>query len=186
MDPRLAEVLREMEDISSRRGGVPRIAREAGQFLNLLVKSSHAANILEVGTADGYATLWLADAANANGGKVTTIEDDIWQLEVAEENLARYPNDGVIHVLGGDALELLPVLEGPYDFVLLDADKTQTLHYLRILLEQLHSGAVICCDKAISKVSQLAEYLAFVHERPGLESVLVPIGEGIEVTYKLP
>ena len=65
MDPRLTELLRDIEGASQKHGGIPLIEREAGQFLNLLVKSSHAMNVLEVGTGDGYATLWLAEAAAA-------------------------------------------------------------------------------------------------------------------------
>jgi len=186
MSPELANLLRQMEDTSQKNGGVPRIAREAGQFLSLLVKAMQATNILEVGAGDGYATLWLAEGAQVTNGAITSIENDVWQLEVARETIARSPHASRITLLCGDALELLPVLEGPFDFVLLDADKTEALSYLHILLEQLRSGAVICCDKAISKAGALASYLTYVHDRPGLDSVLIPIGEGIEVTYKVP
>lgn len=186
MDPQLADQLREMEEVCRQHGGTPRIAREAGQFLNILAKASHAANILQVGVQDGYATLWLIDAAETTGGQVTCIEEDVWQCDSARELLEGSPQAGRIHLMQGDILELLPVLEGPYDFVLLDGKQEQALHYLHIIVEQISSGAIICCDKAMSNASALADYLTFVHERPGLESVLAPIGEGIEVTYKTP
>ncbi|MHB9130209.1 MAG: O-methyltransferase [Armatimonadota bacterium] len=186
MDPRLADLLREIEEISARHGEVPRLARETGQFLNLLVKASKARQLLEVGTSNGYLTLWLAEAAMATGGSVITIENDILCVETAKKILPRSPHAECIQLMQGDPLELLPVLEGPFDFILLDADKAQSLHYLHILAEKTHSCALICCDKALSKASQLVDYLTFVHDRPGLESMLVPIGDGIEMTYKTP
>ena len=186
MEPQLTDLLRVMEDESRRQGGVPHAAREAGQFLNLLVKATRAINILEVGTNDGYTTLWLAEAAAATGGKVITIERDVWQLTLAKKIFARSPHGEQIQVVQGDALEVLAVLEGPFDFVLFDAKKSETLHYFHILAEQLSSGAIICCEKAISHATALTPYLTYVHERPGLDSLLVPIGEGVEVTYKSP
>lgn len=186
MDVQLADLLREIEETSRLNGGTPRTVRESGQFLNVLVKATRAKNILEVGTSDGYATLWLAEAVAATGGLLTTIENDVWQIELARKFFTRSPYGDRINLIQGDAQELLAVLEGPFDFVVLDADKSQALHYFRIIFEQISSGALICCDKAISRAAALAQYLAYVHERPGLESILVPIGEGIEVTYKVP
>ncbi|HEY3379193.1 MAG TPA: class I SAM-dependent methyltransferase [Armatimonadota bacterium] len=186
MEPELADLLRAVELQSRMHGGTPRIAREAGQFLNILVKASNVKNLLEVGVVDGYATLWLAEAASVTGGCITGIEDDVWQYDSAKDLLDRSPHASRIRLLQGEIMELLPVLEGPFDFVLLDANKGEMLHYLHILIEQISSGGLICCDKAMSHAPALVDYLTFVHERPGLESVLVPIGEGIEVTYKSP
>lgn len=186
MNPQLAELIREMEDVSRGNGGIPGAAREAGQFLNLLVKARGAVNVLEVGTHDGYTTLWLAEAAAATGGAVTTVESDVWRLSVAKAYFDRSPYHDIIRVVQGEVTEVLPVLEGPFDFVLLDADAAQALHYFHILAEKTSSGAFVCCDRAISMAGVLAPYLTYVHERPGLESLLVPIGEGIEMTYKTP
>jgi predicted O-methyltransferase YrrM len=186
MDTRLTDLLREIEDKAGKHGNVPRLARETGQFLNILAKATRAQHIIEVGTSHGYMTLWLAEAAAANGGDVTTIEHDLLQLENARKVLARSPHAELIHLVQGDALELLPVVEGPFDFVLLDADPTQALHYLHMLSEKLHSGGVVVCEKAISKASVLADYLSYVHSLPGLESTLAPVGDGLEITYKVP
>ena len=186
MDPQLTDLLREMESATQQHGGTPRIAREAGLFLNLLVKATCATRLLLVGAANGYTALWLAEAACATGGTLLAIERDVWKVELLKKLFARSPHRNCIDLLLGDALELLPVAEGPFDFVLLNGEKTQTLHYFHILAEKLKSGALICCAKAMSNAGALTEYLTYVHERPGLESVLVPIGEGIEMTYKSP
>lgn len=186
MDIQLAELFREVELTSQKLGGVPRIEREAGQFLNLLIKLMGATSILEVGTHDGYTTLWLADAAVLTGGSVTTIERDVWQLANAKKLFTRSPHRERIKVMQGDPLEILAVLEGPFDFILLNADPENALHYFHMLAEQINSGGVVVCTHAIGRASALAAYLTYVHERPGLESMLVPVGEGIELTYKSP
>jgi predicted O-methyltransferase YrrM len=186
MDTQLVELMREVEETSQERGGVPRLDREAGQFLSMLAKIARAANLLEVGTQDGYTTLWLTDAVAATGGRVTTVERDVWQLANAKKLFARSPHGERIQLVQGAPEELLPVLEGPFDFILLDAEPEEALHYFHILIEKIPGGALICCAKAISKAGILAPYLAYVHERSGLESMLAPIGEGIEITYKVP
>lgn len=186
MDIQLAELLREVEDASTKLGGVPRIEREAGLLVNLLAKLSRATRLLEVGTADGYATLWLAEAAAQTGGTVTTVERDVWQLANARKLFERAPFARHIRVVQGDPAEVLPVLEGPFDFVLLDGAQEEALHYFHILVEKIVTGGLICCDKAIARASALAPYLTYVHDRPGLDSLLVPVGDGIELTYKAP
>jgi predicted O-methyltransferase YrrM len=186
MDPLITDLLRELEDRTRDRGDAPRLARETGLFLNLMVKATRATRVLHVGAGDGYATLWLADAVGSTGGMVTAIEEDLWAFELARATFARSPHGGRVTLMPGDPAELLAVVEGPFDFVLLDGAKAEALRQLRVVLEQVSSGALICCDKAIRDARLLAEYLAYVHERPGLESLLVPVGDGLEVTYKSP
>lgn len=186
MDPRLGDLLREVETASGQFTDTPRLAREMGAFLNILAKALRAGNVLEVGTQGGYTTLWLAEAVAATDGRVTSIEGDVWLAENVKKVLLRSPHVERIHFLHGELGDILPMLEGPFDFVILDVEPPQALHYFRILFEQLNSGAVICCNKAIAHAAALVDYLTYVHERPGLLSVLVPIGEGIELTYKVP
>ncbi len=186
MDPRLGDLLRDVERTAGPRTEAPRVAREAGQFLNILIKVTHAGNLLEVGTRDGYATLWLAEAAAATGGRITSVEGDVWQAEMAKKVLMRSPHAERIDFRHGELADILPLLEGPFDFVLMDVDASQALRYFHILFEQIASGGVICCNKAIAHATHLVDYLSYVHERPGLQSVLVPVGEGVELTYKVP
>lgn len=185
-ETQFAELLRDVEDRMRMNGSVPTAAREAGQFLNVMAKAMRVRNVIEVGTDDGYATLWLAEAVYSNDGTITSIESNVWRLETVRETLMRSPHAGSIRLMQGDPRELLSVLAGPFDFVLLGGDERETLHYFRLLFEQVASGSVICCDRAISRAGALADYLTYVHSNPGLESILVPVGEGIEVTYKLP
>jgi predicted O-methyltransferase YrrM len=186
MDPRLGDLLREVEMGAGHFAETPRVAREAGQFLNMLAKSARARNLLEIGTQAGYATLWLAEAAAATGGRVTSIEGDVWQAENAKHVLERSPHAERIQFFHGELTDIAAMLEGPFDFVLLDVDPAAVMPTFRLIIEQVSSGALICCNKAIAHAAALVEYLSYVHERPGLQSVLVPIGEGIELTYRVP
>ena len=186
MDSQLAGLLRELEEGNRRDGGTPGTAREAGQFLNILVKAVRATNLLQVGAQDGYLTLWLTDAVATTGGIVTAVEEDVWQFDAATANVDRSPLLGRAHLMQGELQEILPVLEGPFDFILLDGQHGNTLQYLHMLFEQISSNGLICCGRAMSHAGMLAEYLGYVHDCPGMESTLVPVGEGIEVTYKVP
>lgn len=180
-----AELLRDVEDRVRANGGIPTNAREAGEFLNVLAKVAGARTILEVGVGDGYTTLWLAEAASNNNGNLISVEGDVWRLEMVRETLMRSPHAGCIRLIQGEPEDILPVLEGPFDFVLLDGDQTQALRNFHMVFDRISSGSIICCGNAIAHATVLAEYLTYVHDSPGLESVLVPIGDGIEITYKL-
>jgi predicted O-methyltransferase YrrM len=186
MDPQLADLLRELEDSCRHNGGTPRIAREAGQFLNILIKAMKAATVLQVGVSDGYLTLWLADAVTGIDGQVIVVESDVVHFDTAKEVFDRAPVSERIQLFQGEVAELLPVLEGPFDLVVFDAEPASALPYFHLLFDQIRSNALLCCEKAISNAGALSEYLAYMHDRPGLESILVPIGEGIELTYKVP
>lgn len=186
MDSQLTDLLRRLEEEVLHDGGTPRVAREAGQFLNILIKASGSVNLLQVGLAESYLTLWMTDGVAHTGGMLTGVEDNLWQFESAREVIDASPHGGRTRLLQGDLLEMLPVLEGPFDFVFLDGGAGHALHLLHLLYDQISSAALICCDKAMSAPGLLTDYLAFVHDTPGLESILAPIGEGIEITYKAP
>ncbi|HEX2948639.1 MAG TPA: class I SAM-dependent methyltransferase [Armatimonadota bacterium] len=186
MDPQLADILREIEDASLQHGGMPKIARETGQFLNILIKSTGAKNILQVGAGDGYLALWMSEAVDIHGGKLACVEGDVWRFDLAKEMIDRSPYTDCVELMQGDPTEILAVIEGPFDFVLLNENKGQTLRYFLLLAEKISSGALVCCYPAMNNATALTDYLDYVHDTMGLESILVPIGDGIEMTYKVP
>src|SRR5687767_7955175 len=104
--------------------GLPDIAVSAAQgaFLELLVRVTGARRVLEVGTLGGYSTIWLARGVGA-GGEVISLEVNPGHAEVARESLSEAGLDGVASVITGAALDTLPTLAGPFDFVFIDADK---------------------------------------------------------------
>jgi predicted O-methyltransferase YrrM len=93
------------------------ITPETGRLLWILVKTAGAARVLEVGTSNGYSTLWLADAARQVGGRVTSLEYDSAKIEVAHSNLTRAGLLSVVEIIPGRAADSLAAVSGPFDLV---------------------------------------------------------------------
>ncbi len=114
-----------------------------GALLELLARMVGARSILEIGTLAGYSTRWLARALPP-GGRIVTLEADPHHAEVAGSNLA-----GIAEVIAGPALETLPTLSGPFDFVFIDADKRSNAEYLEWALRLSRPGTLIVADNVI-------------------------------------
>ncbi|WP_033261825.1 O-methyltransferase [Amycolatopsis vancoresmycina] len=131
--------------------GLPHIAvaPNQGKLLHLLARLAGARTILEIGTLGGYSTIWLARALPA-GGKLVTCEYEPKHAEVAKANLARAGfGEDVAEIRVGAALDTLPTLSGPFDFVFIDADKVNLANYLRAALELSRPGTAIVVDNVV-------------------------------------
>ncbi|MCT8467685.1 class I SAM-dependent methyltransferase [Chromohalobacter canadensis] len=157
-----------------------------GRLINLLASSLDAPHILELGTSLGYSTLWLADAARATGGRVTTIELEAEKSTIAKEMAAGAGLTEWVDYQVGDALALLDDLDGPFDFVLVDHWKDLYLPSFEAFRDKLAPGAILVADNMIrgggGDSSGQAEYAAAVRAMPGMTSVLLPVGSGLEVS----
>ncbi|PYO57340.1 MAG: methyltransferase [Candidatus Rokuibacteriota bacterium] len=161
------------------------ITPETGRLLWILARSARATRILEVGTSNGYSTIWLADAARATGGRVTTLELNPAKVKLARENLARAGLADRVEVLEGRAVDSLGTRPGPFDFVFLDADRGSYLTYLELVVPRLVPGGLLVADNVSSHAQELHDYLARVKSHPALLSVTVPVGKGEEISFKL-
>jgi predicted O-methyltransferase YrrM len=135
----------------SAAAGLPRIAvaPNQGKLLNLLARQAGARSILEIGTLGGYSTIWLARALPA-GGKLVTCEYKPRHAEVAKANLARAGfGEDVVDIRVGAALDTLPTLTGPFDFIFVDADKNNLANYVRASLELSRPGTTIVVDNVV-------------------------------------
>lgn len=131
--------------------GLPHIAvaPNQGKLLHLLARLAGARTILEIGTLGGYSTIWLARALPA-GGKLVTCEYEPKHAEVAKASLARAGfGEDVADIRVGAALDTLPTLSGPFDFVFIDADKANLANYLRATLELSRPGTTIVVDNVV-------------------------------------
>ena len=119
-----------------------------GRFLELLVFAVGARRILEIGTFSGYSALSMA-AGMPPDGHITTLEVSARHAEVAERHIASSPYAGRIDVRLGAALETLPTLSGPWDFVFIDADKTNYRNYYEAVLPDLAPAGLIAIDNVL-------------------------------------
>ena len=161
------------------------VTRDTGRLLWILVGATRAARILEVGTSNGFSTIWLADAARAIGGRVTTLEVNPDKIALARANLASAGLERVVDIVEGPAAESLARLTGPFDLVFLDADRPSYLTYLELVVPRLRPGGLLVADNVTSHASELADFLAGVKSHPQLFSVTVPIGNGEEIALRL-
>ena len=123
MRPSIQELLNELEEFGQKNISYYNIPAATGKFFYNLVLISKAKNILEVGTSNGYSTIWLAEAAKHTKGKVTTIEISESKVKMAKENFERAKLNNMIRIIHGDALREIPRLREKYHFMFIDAIK---------------------------------------------------------------
>ena len=181
----IREALRAAEEFGRTHEGMYNIPPETGQFLRTLVISTKARRALEIGTSNGYSTLWLASALEEIGGGVITLEAVEEKVRLARENLRRAGVEGVVRLEHTDAREAVRHLEGPFDLVFIDAWKQDYPFYFQQVYPKVVPGGLILADNAVSHREELEPYLQAVRSHPGCESVLVPIGSGVEMTLKV-
>jgi predicted O-methyltransferase YrrM len=156
-----------------------------GQLMNILVKEAKAQTILEIGTSHGYSTVWLAEAARATGGKVITLDVHAGKQEYARNALSKAGLASFVEFKLGDARESIAALPGPIDFVLLDLWKDLYIPCFDLFYPKLATGAMVVADNMIFPEfsrADAAEYRKHVRAKPDIQSVLLPVGSGIELS----
>ena len=157
--------------------------RQSGQFIHMICRSAKAGNILEIGTSYGVSTIWLAWAASAFNGKITTIEIDPDRAKAAQENFRKAGLSQWINVMVGDARHVVKDLKDPIDLVFIDTTKKDYPYYLKAIYPLLPKGAIVMADNATSHADQLQEYFATLKEL-GFKTMTIPIGAGVEFSVK--
>ncbi|MES2462872.1 MAG: O-methyltransferase [Armatimonadota bacterium] len=157
---------------------------DAAKLLNLLAKATGAKRMLEIGTSVGYSTVHLALAAQEIGGHLTTLELMPAKYEQAKANLARAGLADVVTQHLGDALKLLPTLPGPWDLVFLDPEKELYEDAWKSFSDKVRVGGVVVADNLVSHAEDLSGYVAMIQNDDRYETVTVPIGLGLEISYR--
>jgi predicted O-methyltransferase YrrM len=163
------------------------VGRSTATVLHIFAVEAGATRLLEVGSSYGYSTIWLAHAARATGGKLTSLELQQSKVDHARERLARAGLADFVDFRIGDARESLAALEGPFDFVLLDLWKDLYVPCFDLIYPKLSAGGIIVADNILYPESSrplARKYQAHVRQQRGLETVLLPIGSGIEITRR--
>lgn len=184
MDKALEELLTEME---TKGRNMLSVARKDGEFLRLLVKAVRARNVLEIGTSQGYSSTWVSLGLRETGGKLTTIEILPERVQLAKKNLARSGLDKFITFHEGDAHKIVPTLAGPFDFVLMDADKQGQVDYFNKLFpDKLAPGALLVAHNAIELKDMMEDYLKLLSAHPQFDTVILSLTmeDGFAVSYR--
>jgi predicted O-methyltransferase YrrM len=157
---------------------------DTARLVSILIRNGRRQRVLEIGTSNGYSTLWLAWSARQSGGSVISIERDAEKQAQAAANLRRAGLDDVVELRLGDATRTVETLSGPFDCVFFDADRRSAPEQLALLLPKLTRDALLLADNATSHPDELAGYLAAVSALPQFDHLVVPIGKGLSVAYR--
>jgi len=171
------------------------ISKNIGTFYNIMLKSIHAKNILEIGMSVGYSGLWFADAimSNTKDGQIITIDKEKFKIDSATRNFEEAGVSSLIKIREGEARKILHEIkeefgENYFDFIFIDADKESYIEYFDLCLPLVRKGGIIAADNILFPErfnEMMADYLSHVRSNPNVQSVTVPIDNGEEVTIKL-
>lgn len=189
-----------LEDLREKaeKDEVPIIRHNMQSFLRTWLTITKPTAILEIGTAVGFSAILMASYGDPTA-KITTIEDFDRRIPVARENFRKSGYEDRITLLEGDAAEILPKLEGPYDFIFLDAAKGQYIRFLPEIRRMMRSGSVLIADNVLQGgdiieshyiverrnrtiYRRMREFLRAIEDDEGLESCVLPVGDGISIS----
>ncbi len=173
------------DDHSRRDEFLLSVGRDSAHILSILAKSLKPKTILEVGGSYGYSTLWLAEAAQSVGGKLITLEIHPEKQQHSRQSIARAGLASSVDFRLGEARELISQLPGPFDFVLLDLWKDLYIPCFDLFYPKLSTGAIVVADNMLYPEltrAQALEYRAHVRTKPHIDSILLAVGGGLEVS----
>jgi predicted O-methyltransferase YrrM len=163
------------------------VGAEVGAFLHALILARKPKRILELGTSYGYSTLVMADAARAVGATLITMELADYKQAYAREQLNKAGLEGVVDFRCGDAVEMIKADPDPFDFILLDIWKELYTPCFDAFYPKLSEEAIIASDNMITPEMARPDvrvYREAVRAKADLQTVLLPIGQGIELSVK--
>lgn len=190
--------LQELESYA-KENHVPIIQPEVAKLIGVMGQILKPKKILEIGTAIGYSAILMSGFLQS-GGTITTIERYSKMIEEAKKNIERANLSKVIQVLEGDAEEILPSLSEEYDLIFIDAAKGQYLEFLNSCMKLLRPGGLLISDNILYKgmiatdslvvrrkktiVKRMRDYLKYICSYEQFETSIVPIGDGVALSYK--
>lgn len=186
----LYEIMKEDE---KRNDIQPCVGLEAGKLLGLLIRSMNAKRVLEFGTCLGYSTIWIAQALKETGGRLISVEYNKDLYEATKRNVKLAGLSEFVDLILGDANEIIDKVEGPFDIILQDSDKSLYSAMLERCISLTRKSGLIIADDVLfkpmgipEKFSQpVHEYVKKVFADKRLYSTILPIGDGLAISTKL-
>ncbi|MBQ7985893.1 MAG: O-methyltransferase [Clostridia bacterium] len=191
-------ILKELEEYAE-ANSVPIVQPETAKFLETMMCIKRPARILEVGCAIGYSAILMSQYL-ADGGSITTLEWDAQTAEIARANIEKAGLSDKIKVVLGDAKDIIPTLTGEYDVIFLDGPKAHYIYMLNDCIRLLKKGGMLISDNILYKgmiaddehvirrkitiVKRLRRFISAQMQRDELETVILPLGDGVTVAVK--
>ena len=182
-----ARALERLKWMRQNEGNLWNVNPDEGAFLRNLAEKVHAHEGLEIGTSNGYSSIWIGMGLRKEGGHLLTLEIDEGRAKLAQANFRAAGLDSVITLKLGDALEEVPKLRRPYDFVFIDAWKQDYVKYLNMVVPIVRPGGVIVAHNVTDLKEELTDFIRAVQTNPQLKTDIENPGPGgFSVSYKLP
>jgi predicted O-methyltransferase YrrM len=158
-------------------------------LLRILIESRRARYVVEVGGNVGYGAIHMGIGLERTGGRLHSIEIEPRNAQASRKNLAAVGLDGIVKVIEGDALKVLPTLDGGIDLLFIDALKRDYLKYFRAVESKLAPGATIVADNVIAYAAEMRDFLEFMQGSAAYDSVILRASEqkndGMLVAYRI-
>lgn len=192
--PQRDKTLMEMEEVAEREE-IPIVGPQVGTLLNILVHLAGANKILELGTAIGYSTTWLARALSSDAGRVVTIEGNPTSAQRAKGYLSQAGVAERVSVMVGNALEIVPTLKDKFDFIFVDINKEdyptvlpQCVDLLRdgglLVTDNVLWGGMVASDDTSSSTQAIREYNRLLSQDSRMLTTIVPLRDGVSISIK--
>ncbi len=162
------------------------ISHKTANFLNILIKSVNAKKALEIGTSNGYSGIWIASALKETGGHLTTIE--FWEnrQSLAIENFKRCNLDEIITTKLGSALKILQDdINEDFDFIFIDANKSEYIKYFELVHPMLKKGGIISADNITSHAQKVKPFVDLIQNHKEYQSEIIDLPDGLLLAYKI-
>ena len=174
---------RQADRLARRRNVEP----ETAALLGVLIRAKNARTVLEIGTSNGYSTIWLGDAVQDTGGMVVTLEIEPERAAEARENIAKAALEAAVELRTEDAAHALKALpDEAFDVVFLDSERDAYPGYWPELVRILAPAGLLAVDNVISHAAELVEFRARVDADDRVDQALVPIGAGVLLVVRQP
>jgi len=182
-----AQLKRLLDDMDSKGHQFWSVPRKDGEFLHLLVKATRAKNVLELGTSHGFSAIWMGLGLEETGGRLTTIEIDRERYDLARRHVGEAGLSQRVNCIKGDAHVEVSKLEGPFDFVFMDADKEGQMDYFKKLFpKKLVPGGILLVHNAIRQTHSMRDYLEMIRNHPEFDTIIlsVTMDDGFCLSYR--
>lgn len=180
----------EAREARDRTDGTPTLKRmrqvppETGMLLALLAASAPRGKVVEIGTSGGYSALWLAQACQRRGDKLTTYELLPEKVELARETFAKAKIEDLVELVHGDARSKVKEFD-ELAFCFLDAEKEMYAEFYKLIVPRLIPGGILVADNVISHKDELDKFVDKARKDKIVDSIVLPVGKGLLVCTKL-
>jgi len=157
---------------------------DTAKLLYFVLRSSKRRRVLEIGTSNGYSTLWIAAAVAPLQGEVVSIDRNSDKHALARVNLQKAGFENSVRLMTGEAIQLIPELQGTFDAVFFDADRIRAGAEVNLLLPKLAPDVIVAADNVTSHPQEIAGYLQAIRELKGFFDITVPVGKGLSLACR--